>query len=100
MTDVGTAVHPVTWQMVVLTLLAVHRLTLLVTRDELTKRAREWVDRKYSGSLVTLLFCPWCMSVWVAGGAVPLTIWQWWWWGWVALGLSASSVAGVLAELA
>ena len=94
-----TYVHPQTVLMALLTVMAVHRVTVLVTKDIITEPIRKWVDDKYVGKLVDFMYCPWCVSIWVAAGAVPLTVWCWSWWGWVCLGLAASSVAGILAEL-
>lgn len=88
-----------TWLQAVLTMLAVHRLSVLVTKDIITQPVRKWIDDRFTGKLVDFIFCPWCVSIWIAAGAVPLTIWCWVWWGWVALGLAASSVAGFFAEL-
>jgi hypothetical protein len=68
--------------------LAVHRLTRLVTDDELTRPLRQRLTRWAAGdasrparpSVGYLLTCPWCMSVYVAAG-------------WAALAASASAVA-------
>lgn len=86
------------WLKVVLVSLAVYRLTVLVTRDEITKWWREGLQRRYTGSFVEFWFCPWCVSVWLGAGAVLLAIYQWGWWQWVCLAFVASGVAGFLAE--
>lgn len=58
--------------------LAVARLTLLVTTDEITRPVRERIiarlnpDSRFGPWLAYLIECPWCMSVWVAGIALPL----------------------------
>jgi hypothetical protein len=81
----------------VLGALAVHRLTRLVTDDTITEHLREPIVERggWPGYFTT---CPWCVSMWVAGGwlllrtAAPRTA--------RALGtvLASSSVAGLLAS--
>lgn len=86
----------------VLAVLAVYRLTLLVVADEITRPPRDWLIERVPDRVGVLLSCPWCMSVWIS---VPVA------WvayehggsGWFlvpALALSASAVAGFLAEFA
>lgn len=54
--------------------LAVHRLTRLVTEDEVTRPVRERVqDAAPEGRLAYLLTCPWCVSVWIGAGWAALT---------------------------
>lgn len=84
--------------MIVLTCLAVFRLAILVTQDSITRPGRDWLDAHFTGSLVELVNCPWCISIWIGAGAVLLDYYEWSWWRWVCLGLSASGVAGFLAE--
>lgn len=86
-----------------LTLLAVARVTRLVTDDRITEAPRNAVVRRLDpdGLMAYLIFCPWCVSVYTgaAGGAA--------WWAWgdtriftaAVLALAASHVAGVLAGL-
>lgn len=53
-----------------LRLLMVDRLTRLVTEDEISRPARELVERRWPGSSLSFLVnCPACVSVW-AGLAV------------------------------
>lgn len=85
----------------VLGALAVHRLTRLVVDDKITEPLRERVtgagDDEPEG-LAYFVTCPWCVSMWVAGGwlalrtIAPRTA--------RALGtvLASSSVAGLLAS--
>jgi hypothetical protein len=62
--------------------LAVHRLTRLVTDDELTRplreRAAEWArgdaHRAARPRLGYLLHCPWCVSPYVAAAWAALTV--------------------------
>lgn len=112
------------WALVLLTFLAVHRLTRMLTRDHLPLIAvpREWVvnyldppavvdgvpvsptPRRPWGvvgwSLAFLLECDWCMSVYVAVGVVAVEdrVWHLGWLTTVLLGLAASSVTGFLAQ--
>ncbi len=83
----------------VLGALAVHRLTRLVTTDEVARPLRRVVDERSDGGAGSyFVVCPWCVSMWVAGGwlllrtAAPRTA--------RALGtvLASSSVAGLLAS--
>lgn len=103
-----------------LTILAVHRLTILVTNDRILERLRtalqtaletDWCRRtgypleeaQKSDTWLSpgayLLSCPWCMSIWIAAVFVPtvdLTI------GLpapVLVWLAASGVTGVLASI-
>jgi hypothetical protein len=78
------------WLLVVLVVVATHRLTRLVVADEipLVKVPRDrmvgWLDPDQPGrrapwggfgrSVAYLLGCPWCMSIWVGGALVWLTV--------------------------
>ena len=54
-------------------ILAVSRITRLITEDEITRPIREAiVGRKPEGQLAYLITCPLCVSVWV-GAAVALS---------------------------
>jgi len=86
--------------------LAVARVTGLITLDEITCHAREWVIEhlplnQAGVALEYFVTCPWCVSVWVAGLSAPLI----WLWGDTpavlipALALAASQVTGMLAPL-
>lgn len=86
----------------VLTVLAVARLTRLVNADVLTERPRVWLLNRLDGHqmLQYLLVCPWCLSMYLgAGGAAA-----WWVWGSdtrytaVCLVFTASYVAGWLGS--
>lgn len=97
---------------------AVYRLTKLVVDDALTQAVRDRLveasarrlDRsnvvriygedvaEAGGPVAYLVGCPWCASIWLAGGVViarrlfPLP------WGLVARGLSMSAITGWLSE--
>lgn len=109
--------------------LAIARVTRLVTTDKLSERLRTAVIRwayvrKYPACrigtrgmraealrlmvntgeqpmLAYLITCRWCMSIWVAAAATPLIVWY----GtsrplfWVAFALAASHLTGLLAKL-
>lgn len=87
-----------------LTALAVARLTRLVNRDVLLERPRalalSWLTDRDRTMLAYLLVCPWCLSMYLgAGGAAA-----WWAWGstdlylCVTAALAFSYVTGVLAS--
>lgn len=80
------------WFLILLVFAAVHRLTRLAIMDEIpmVKTPRDWavnhldpipgtgrkpVWGRPGKSLAYLLGCPWCMSVWVGGVVVWLTVW-------------------------
>lgn len=90
--------HRPTWFALVLIVLAVYRLSRLVTRDIILNRPRNWLVDNFEGWVVTLMLCPWCISVWIAPPVIVLTIYCWPWWSWVMVGLAASAVAGQLSE--
>lgn len=105
------------WLLVLLLIVAVHRLTRLAVADEipLVKVPRDtivdWLDPVgaagqppkpplggFGRSIAYLLTCPWCMSMWVGGALVWATTW------WVSVPvpllvwLAASSVTGWAAS--
>jgi hypothetical protein len=113
-----------TWLLLVLTCLAVHRLTRLVTRDHLPliavprERIVNYLDPAgvvdgvpvvptpvrpwgvVGWSLAFLLECDWCMSVWVAAGVVATedVFLHLGWLTTVLVGLAASSVTGLITQ--
>jgi hypothetical protein len=89
--------------------LAVYRLAVLVTKDEITARLRVWLGRPWAISSDTgksrvrwwafsLVICPWCISIWIGGGVVALTYLTPGVWQYPAAALAFSGVAGFLAE--
>lgn len=48
----------------VIRVLAVWRITELVTADEISREPREWVERHTSGKIAYLVSCKRCVSVW------------------------------------
>lgn len=96
-----TSLGPLTFT---LTALAVYRLTLLVTADELTRPWREWAIEKLGAESrwAYLIECPWCCSMYVAPPAV-LSALAWsdgWGWKLAAGSLAASAVTGIAATYA
>jgi len=87
-----------TWMMLVLNAGAVFRLSRLVTQDEVLARPRTWFTTSFTGWLVTLASCMWCVSFWFAVLAAVLTWFLWPAWIWVALVLTLSAVTGALSE--
>lgn len=87
-----------TWIKIVLTALATFRVTQFIVRDSIFEPARMAFRRRFTGWLVDLLGCMWCISVYVAAGATALTYFAWSWWQWVALALTATAVTGFLGE--
>lgn len=86
--------------------LAVARVTGLITADEITCTPREWLvnhlpANQVGVALEYLVTCPWCVSIWVGAATAPLL----WLWGDTpgvllpALALAASQVTGMLAPL-
>lgn len=93
---------------IVVVLFAVARLTRLVTADEITRKAREGIVKRLpEGSpLAYLLFCRWCLSVWVA---VPAAAGWWalsyvprwtglWWVDVPTIALALSHATGLLVR--
>jgi hypothetical protein len=88
---------------VVLTLLAVARVTRLVNADRITEAPRNALVRRLDpdGLAAYMVFCPWCVSVYTGAGAGA----AWWAWGdtriftAAVLALAASHIAGILAGL-
>jgi hypothetical protein len=87
----------------VLTVLAVARVTRLVNADRITEGPRNAIVRRLDpdGLAAYMIFCPWCVSVYTGAAAGA----AWWAWGdtriftAAVLALAASHVAGVLAGL-
>jgi hypothetical protein len=49
--------------------LAVHRLTRLITTDEVTRPWRERVEQTDpEGRLAYFVTCPWCVGLWMSAG--------------------------------
>lgn len=47
--------------------LATYRATRLIAVDKITNRPRCWIERRLPSWFGSLISCPWCLSVWVAG---------------------------------
>lgn len=56
--------------------LATWRITELVTTDEISRPARDWVAKRWPGSKAAyLVTCPRCVSVWAALAVAVLPEW-------------------------
>jgi len=89
------------WLLVVLTVLAVARLTHLVTTDYLTQPFRLWAHRHAPEKVAYLVTCPWCLSLHWAAVVAPV-VWLWphsWWTQVPLLALTASYVTGMAEQL-
>lgn len=95
---------------VILTVLAVARVTRFITTDVLFNEPRGWVttrvlrgnpDGLWRNKIAYLIVCDWCASVYV--GAAAAGAWYAWgetlWFMAVVLALSASYAAGFLATI-
>jgi hypothetical protein len=90
---------------VVLTMLATARVTRLATTDHIFKRPRNalvrWFSERGHDQLAYLVFCPWCMSMYVGAAGAG----AWYAWGasrlfmTVSGTLAASYVTGFLASV-
>lgn len=92
---------------IVLFALAVARVTLIITDDDILKRPRAWIVNKVAPNdgdehpIATLVTCPWCMSVWVGCALAPLVYYHYGnplvYMG--GLVLAASQVTGMIANV-
>lgn len=84
----------------VLAILAVYRLTRLVTADRVLQGVRDRLEAR-SDLLGYLAHCDWCVSWWVSWPVVAMVVWHgdrvWVWW--VVGALAASAVAGLVAQV-
>lgn len=95
-------VHVITPFVAVVTILAVARITRLITSDVIFAgpRGRALKRVGLNSRAAYLMTCDWCMSMWVAA---PLTTVAWWaghtpWYLIPVTALAASYVAGWLAQ--
>lgn len=100
-------------------ILAVARITRLVTVDKLLEPVRDWfivrftpgdvtIERPQESKLVYLIHCPWCFGMWVSFIAWPITWYvadldRWLhvtaWWAIPAGALALSHLIGLLRGL-
>jgi hypothetical protein len=96
------------WLMVVLTILAVFRVTRLVNEDTITAPLRRWVvgrdgelEPDEVGRWGYFITCPWCVSIWV--GTVVSVVAVLWGDNRVVLigllALAASASTGLIASM-
>ena len=85
----------------VLGALCVYRVSILLTRDTFPfGTPRDWLTRRYTGDIVELLHCVWCVSMWLGAGLWVLNLYYWpneWLVGFEVI-TSFSAVAGFLGE--
>lgn len=93
--------HVITPLVTVVTILAVARVTRLITTDTILDPPRSWLLRRLqSERLKYLIVCDWCMSIWVAAAITPIA----WhhshtpWYLIPATALAASHMTGLLAQ--
>lgn len=93
------------WVSLMLVILAVARLTRLVTHDQITLPFRRWVVNRWGeeSGRSYLVHCSWCTSMWLSFPAtgvwavLTLPLHQWW----IALpgALAASYISGLLSQI-
>lgn len=82
---------------------ALARVTKLVNDDLITDPIRAWAARKLGPkhTLMYLLECPWCMSIWLGAATTPLITealrLPWWWI--LLLTLAGSYFTGLASRL-
>ena len=86
----------------VIAVLAVYRITRVITTDVIFNTPREWVEEhtKPGGYLDELLHCNWCVSFWVGIAVTVLVALAPGLSPWLLLPLAASAVAGLLSQIA
>lgn len=91
----------------VVLVLAVARVTRLVTTDQVTLPIRTWVVRKYGeeSNQAYFVFCPWCVSIWVSAPMTAATFlvphgptWGQWVWHGILTFLAVSHATGLIAS--
>jgi hypothetical protein len=88
------------WLLVVLAVLAVARLSHLITTDFILDPFRAWMGRHAPSSLLILISCAWCLSWWF-GFAVATAVWfrpHSWWVQIPLIGLAASYLTGIFEQ--
>lgn len=92
----------------VVLVLAVARVSRLLTTDDIFLFIRTWVIRRFGeeSKLTTLVMCPWCVSVWFGIGMATVTFliadapkYVSMSWYILLTGLATSYVTGLLAKL-
>jgi hypothetical protein len=82
--------------------LALARVTRLMTKDEITDFLRVWIYGRWGESSTAGYFatCPWCWSMWLGFGTAWV-VWlaaDWPWYLYPLVALSGSYLVGVSAE--
>lgn len=86
--------------LVVASLFAVHRLTVLVIEDKITEPIREKIFTRWnpSNTWSYLLTCPWCASIWLGFAVAAAVVFIPQIWLIPALALGFSSLTGLIEE--
>lgn len=88
--------------LLVVNVLAVHRLTHLVIDDKITEPLRDRIFDRFGQPMDTwtyLFTCPWCVSIWLAALAVAGILWFPLIWLPLALLLALSSATGLIYKI-
>lgn len=61
---------------IVVAMLAVARLTRLLTQDKITIKIRQWIINRWGADSwqSTLIHCEWCTSIWVSLLVMPVVV--------------------------
>lgn len=87
---------------IILSVVAIYRITALVIDDRVFDRPRDWIHSKLSGRWIDipyLITCYWCLSFWVGLVCLPFMLFLPFIWGPLALVLTASAVSGILSTV-
>lgn len=86
--------------LLVASVFATHRLTVLVTRDTITEKLRNWFFNRWNpmNSWTYVLTCPWCISMWLGGVVLLGVVFIPQIWVYFALLLTFSSITGLIEE--
>ena len=86
--------------LIVASIFATHRLTVLVISDQITQRIRDWFFDRWNPSTTWtyVLTCPWCASMWVGAFVALGVVFLPEVWLYFALFLMFSSITGLIEE--
>lgn len=86
--------------LIVASVFATHRLTVLLNEDQITHGIREWFFKRWNPSNTwTYVFtCPWCMSIWIGAFVAAGILFFPELWLYFALLLAFSSITGLIEE--
>lgn len=86
--------------LVVASLFAVHRLTVLIIQDKITEPLRNKIFNRFNpaDTWAYLLTCPWCVSMWLGFAVAAAVVFIPNIWIIPALALAFSSITGLIEE--